>query len=186
MIENQIPNEWNEVLATVQSVFPLAVIAGGALRDLDYDKSVKDIDIFIPISCSPDNMFDHHIHRLFEGKDITMVNASVYGQTLTKEFDRLIYAVYDLKLDGKMYNLIITNDQGNDITTFDFSICQISWNGKTIVTTEAYDETKSNKIIKLMTTKQSAERVAGREGRLKEKFPDYEFDTSLLRSFDVV
>lgn len=43
-----IPEEWRDVLNKTQEVFPQALIAGGSLRDLDYDFEPKDVDIFIP------------------------------------------------------------------------------------------------------------------------------------------
>jgi len=47
ILQLMIPNEWKDLLAKVQKIFPSAIIAGGALRDLDYEISPKDIDIFI-------------------------------------------------------------------------------------------------------------------------------------------
>jgi len=42
-----VPIEWKKFLSTVQTLFPDAVIAGGALRDLIVEKQVKDVDIFV-------------------------------------------------------------------------------------------------------------------------------------------
>lgn len=42
-----IPQEWKKFLAVIQSKFPSAIIAGGALRDLIVDNPIKDVDIFI-------------------------------------------------------------------------------------------------------------------------------------------
>src|SRR3546814_3352677 len=41
----EIPEKWRELLASVRSVFPTAIIAGGAMRDLENGTPVKDIDI---------------------------------------------------------------------------------------------------------------------------------------------
>ena len=43
----EVPWAWTEVLRTVQSVHPEAILAGGALRDLILGGEVKDLDIFI-------------------------------------------------------------------------------------------------------------------------------------------
>ena len=45
-----IPSAWRAALGAVQSVVPQAVLAGGALRDRDNGKKVKDLDIFLPVS----------------------------------------------------------------------------------------------------------------------------------------
>ena len=43
-----IPARWNEILdALHRGGFPEAVIAGGALRDLDNGKPIKDVDVFV-------------------------------------------------------------------------------------------------------------------------------------------
>jgi len=42
-----VPIEWKKFLSAVQTLFPDAVIAGGALRDLIVEKPIKDVDIFI-------------------------------------------------------------------------------------------------------------------------------------------
>lgn len=42
-----IPQEWKKFLSIVQSKYPSAIIAGGALRDTICDNPVKDVDIFI-------------------------------------------------------------------------------------------------------------------------------------------
>jgi hypothetical protein len=42
-----VPTFYKEVLAKVQAVCPRAIIGGGAVRDLFYGKTVKDIDIFV-------------------------------------------------------------------------------------------------------------------------------------------
>ncbi|MEZ2409817.1 hypothetical protein AB6806_23785 [Bosea sp. RCC_152_1] len=42
-----IPGAWLTILAAVQTIHPEAILAGGALRDLDNGRPVKDLDIFI-------------------------------------------------------------------------------------------------------------------------------------------
>lgn len=46
---NDVPLAWRQLLADVQLELPRggAVLAGGALRDLDNGVEVKDLDIFI-------------------------------------------------------------------------------------------------------------------------------------------
>lgn len=68
-----LPPSWGVTLAAIQKVFPEAVIAGGALRDLIIGRPVKDIDIFIKATGSDDDT-----HRFL---------ASIYGEAhaLNKE-----------------------------------------------------------------------------------------------------
>jgi hypothetical protein len=43
----EIPDEWKSALGDIRKVFPTAVIAGGALRDLVMGEHPSDIDIFV-------------------------------------------------------------------------------------------------------------------------------------------
>lgn len=42
-----IPQEWKKFLSNIQTLYPDAIIAGGALRDTILDVPIKDVDIFI-------------------------------------------------------------------------------------------------------------------------------------------
>lgn len=46
--EHSIPQRWKDVLKALQeNGFPEAIIAGGALRDLDHGRKIKDVDIYV-------------------------------------------------------------------------------------------------------------------------------------------
>ena len=42
-----IPAPWKKFLSTIQTLYPSAIIAGGALRDTIVENPIKDVDIFI-------------------------------------------------------------------------------------------------------------------------------------------
>jgi len=46
--EIKMPQIWLDTLGQIQTQWPLATFAGGALRDLDLGRPIKDVDIFIP------------------------------------------------------------------------------------------------------------------------------------------
>jgi hypothetical protein len=48
--EIRVPQGWLDVLSKIQNEWPVATIAGGALRDLDLGRPIKDVDVFIPYS----------------------------------------------------------------------------------------------------------------------------------------
>lgn len=172
-----IPAAWCEVLERVRAEFPKAVIAGGCLRDLDFGKPVKDVDIFIPISCCPDDQFDDALRDMFDA--IELMNASVYGHKLKKEFDRQIFACYDVKEAGIDYNIIVTNDHAAQSSTFDFSICQIEFDGTVVKATAEYLETRDTKVIKLVNA-YPVHRNGKRLARMQEKFPEMTIDASAM------
>lgn len=47
MDDSIVKPAWKKFLATIQSIHPTAIIAGGALRDTIIGNSIKDVDIFI-------------------------------------------------------------------------------------------------------------------------------------------
>lgn len=47
MDDSIVKPAWKKFLATIQSIYPTAIIAGGALRDTIIGNSIKDVDIFI-------------------------------------------------------------------------------------------------------------------------------------------
>jgi hypothetical protein len=54
-----IKREWMDVLGTVrEATYGPALLAGGALRDADHDREVKDLDVFIPVK---DNSQFHYV-----------------------------------------------------------------------------------------------------------------------------
>lgn len=52
-----IPQEWKKFLAAIQTIYPGAIIAGGALRDTIVENPVKDVDVFIQ-DLDPDFVLD--------------------------------------------------------------------------------------------------------------------------------
>ena len=46
---DDIPSSWRELLGEIREVAPDAVIAGGALRDRDNGRPIKDLDVFVQI-----------------------------------------------------------------------------------------------------------------------------------------
>jgi hypothetical protein len=65
-----IPKEWKNFLSSIQTMFPSAIIAGGALRDTICDNQVKDVDIFIEDLAMDWEIDIEAIAKLFEIKVI--------------------------------------------------------------------------------------------------------------------
>lgn len=42
-----VPTEWTKLIRAIRSVHPEALMCGGALRDLEHGRPVKDLDIFV-------------------------------------------------------------------------------------------------------------------------------------------
>jgi hypothetical protein len=169
-----IPQEWLDVLKEVHAVFPSAVIAGGALRDLMHERPIKDVDIFIPVHKdyvgALDNAFEA-IWDLFAGEDCTLDPDSQYGVHKPEEADRDLYAIFKLNRRYK-YDLILCTPDAARIDTFDINICQITCDGKHVKMTGAFAHGFLTKTLKVMNVNRT-DRNAARMERIALKYPDY-------------
>jgi len=146
----ELPAKWLEVLAKVQEVFPEALIAGGALRDLILGREIKDIDVFVRS----------------RGEETQAALASIYGDAKAEHPDLVrdygenvpeLQGVYTLHVgDGDRdwapdspvsddeycpFQIIALNQ---DVTPdsclgrFDFGICRVATDGKTVFIDPAF------------------------------------------------
>lgn len=173
----EIPEEWLKVLAQVRQSFPNAIIAGGCLRDLHYGKPIKDVDIFAPI------VQDELVHALVADVRASL-NVTPPAELTSSEENfieesgrvgqagRTIFAVVPLQSPALMfkYELIVGDTDACDINLFDFSICQIEYDGEVVHWTDAYHDTFMTRTIKVMNSR-PAERHALRCERMQDKFP---------------
>lgn len=116
-----IPDQWIDILSDIQTNDLIAMIAGGALRDLSLGRAPKDLDIFttyIPTD-----------------KNLDSTNMNYEGMQYVKAV-----VTYNVNLDIP-FNLIIHEPCTNIamLESFDFGLCQIGFNGREIIKTPAYD-----------------------------------------------
>ena len=188
----QIPQEWREVLSKVQEVFPTAVIAGGALRDLEYNRPVKDVDIFIPVQRPDGSMEEQEAFIITQMQKLDMhigaeamltpvfacpSNAPLYFKDMKLDLlktGRWVENVQTACIGDTQFEFIFAAPETLDISLFDFSICQISYDGITVRRTPAYLHTQHHGIILYNHDYRNPKRAADRIARMKEKFPDME------------
>lgn len=150
-----IPKEWHELLARVRTLAPDAHLAGGALRDLDNGRPIKDLDIFTRTSVDPEALervigthaFSSAIDGQYTDNMIAVETAIRYVPRCTcpsMEDDIISLCATD---HGSEINLIVLKQEYADIEKnirrFDFGICQIALDlGGEVVRTGAYIEDK--------------------------------------------
>lgn len=175
---HNIPDAWKKILALVQIKFPHAIMAGGCLRDIDYDRldKVKDVDIFVPASDFKTDAFHYSMQALF-GTDVVSDNSGLKeyteGYDLQEAEGRSIFGLYRVPVDGYNFEIIFGSDQTATIEDFDLSICQIGFDGIKVFTTQEYDDTKQSNVIRLVNAR-PAHRNGERVARIKDKFPSME------------
>lgn len=142
-----IPPSWTELLLRIREVCPSAVLAGGALRDLDNGRDIKDLDVFIyaesetQARVAMERLGDAGFSVSWEQND-----ATVYPEDQNLE----VVAVMDLLGFELPVQLIFTNwDTDFIVDRFDYGICRLSWDGKQLVRPPEYDQDKAAKLFRL-------------------------------------
>ena len=172
-----IPQEWQDVLKQVQEVFPSAIIAGGALRDLMHGKPIKDVDIFVPVHldyCGNLYIVYEAMWNAFAGENIIVYPNSQYSVYKPEEADRDLYAIFKLNRTYK-YDLILCTPEAANITTFDINICQITYDGKITRFTGAYAYGFLTRTLKVMNVNRT-DRNQKRIERMLDKYPNFKVE----------
>ena len=119
-----VPFAWAEVLRTVQSVHPEAVLAGGALRDLILGGTVKDLDIFI----GPEATNLQEVLTFRHGwRPIMSVNAD-YVESMRGEVAHVVgYRVPGLEHEVQIIQLKQLDEPHDAIRRMDFAACQVGY-----------------------------------------------------------
>jgi hypothetical protein len=174
--EYSIPQHWKDKLASVQRYFPEAIIAGGALRDLDHGREIKDVDIFV-LDRGTDT--ERLLRRAFDKRPEGVLEATDYH---VGRQSRPVTGVYDFDWGGTAFQVIVVKPgEGSDdfpryiMRDFDLGICMTWFDGKTWHRTFEYQNDEQAKVFQSyipLEGKQldlTKERVA----RLSEKYPDF-------------
>lgn len=139
----QIDERWLAALAKLQTKFPEAVIAGGALRDTYNGKFVKDIDVFVKArgiqtkalieealgreveTLNPDMMteYEEHFGELFAVFDC----GPTFRPPPSDDDEFNIFGEYGPPLQIIALNMDVTLQ--SVVSRFDFGICKIAHNG---------------------------------------------------------
>lgn len=167
-----IPAQWRALMARVNQVAPSAVLAGGALRDLNNDRPVKDLDIFIHGEEDVDAAL-----KLLESLGY-VVSVTFSGDYVDAAKD--VSFAYAAKRAGEIdINIVELRDPTSPlqcIERMDFGICQVAYTGHPeggIIATASYWNDVANQTI----TMTRADSLAGfkwsmrRYERLAHKYP---------------
>lgn len=168
---SDIPEDWKFLLAGVQAFEPAAVIAGGAIRDLDNARAVNDIDIFIPSGGNTRAITD-------------MLREKGYAQTKHfdagyRNVDHTIEDVSTFEAVGKtaigIIRMACSLTVMEWLERFDLGLCQIAFNGRSVFATSAYfaDKAAEQFTLTRSDTKGQFNRSHSRHKRLAIKYPGW-------------
>lgn len=179
-----LPEAWRELLTKVQTVFPEAIIGGGALRDHYLGAPVKDIDIFVR---SRDNEAElvASLGMNFIRLDEEIAEYANHTPGLTGVWDGP--ALCGPGCDGFLCACVrvqIIACPGSDdpymfmwdqLLRFDIGICQLAHNGRQLTSTVEFNFDSVDRrlrIVQLQTDSQR-ERSLDRIERIAGKYPDW-------------
>lgn len=173
-----IPQEWRDFLALVQQVDPFAILAGGALRDLDHGRPVKDLDIFVQPGFN---------HAAFEkllppGSYWPVMRRADYASLVDVQSIWGSYVELARPLEFAEYLPAQIIELNRPMSTFeiigrlDFGLCQIGFDGTTLVRSPVYMTDSTNKTFTLVRIDDEVgARARRREERLSNKYSDFRF-----------
>lgn len=139
--EDDIPAHVRELFSSIKGVADSAVLAGGYLRDLDNGRQPKDIDIFVSLE-QVGAVLAKMEELGFIGGD---VDESADGDISVVDQ----YSFETDKINIEPVNIIVakhcTITPYERFQRFDFGICQIAYDGLSIIVTDNYTTDKENK-----------------------------------------
>lgn len=131
----KLPAMWGAILTALQDHAPEAFIGGGALRDMQMERPVKDVDLFMSEAeqFSPDRralmaafgyQSSDYINFDYTNGDHTLVDAWTFEKPGATPFN--------------LIRLRSDYDFPSALQRFDLGICQIGHNGREVHRTDAF------------------------------------------------
>lgn len=172
-----IPLAWQKELADLRAVCPTAVLAGGALRDLDNGREVKDLDIFIRAMserealCAIELLNASGFHVEHQPSDLTS-----YPEDQNLEVVLIANVVGSDETPP--VQLIFTNwDTDRIVERFDYGICRVAFDGTNLVVSDDYIDDREAQVFRLRRDRPTAISMRGsihRYARLTaDKYPGW-------------
>jgi hypothetical protein len=190
--EHSIPQRWKDVLTALQkNGFPEAIIAGGALRDLDHGREIKDVDIFV-LDHGPSTEED--LEKAFGyAPNRTLTDGSEYhiGRparpvTQVYEFEHdepeLWFTESDHHGTQPFQVIVVKPGEGSHrnfpryvMADFDLGICRTWFDGHVWVKTYEYQNDERDKTFTayIPLSGRQLDLTKERVARLKQKYPEF-------------
>ena len=152
-----LPWPWKTVLSVVQTVWPSAVIAGGAIRDWEHERGIKDVDVFVPAIALSE------IERLFpDAIKIELGDSSIFGADIPYHYTFTRY--------GWLFEVTFKDDLDTLLDQMDIGLCLVKFDGELITRATEYRKDSARKTLTLIR------RTGGEEAHLDKialKYPDF-------------
>lgn len=171
----ELPVFVTETLATIQKEIPHAIIAGGFLRDMDNDRPVKDLDIFIYNS----REYAKWIKReaIADLLDMPLKNVCkkyMYSPTLMGVFDIGNTTKYAVPYPIQIMFTTFESKEGI-VNDFDINLCKVSYDGDQLIYDPTYlQDVQDRSITQSRYTDSNISGQIHHLYRVKDKYVEYE------------
>ncbi len=172
------------MLQRIQRAYPEALIAGGCLRDLHFNKPISDIDIFVNGS--------YHSAGYFRSLIEQSSNQSVIWDRTTKHnnviYQKTIGKIVCFGFEGEKYQVVqkghnVWSKSIND--TFDIGLCMLNWDGIDYCISPHFVIDAAYRRLTLVNSKEHSS--LGHQARVRNKYPEFEWrqeaDTALVNAY---
>lgn len=168
-----IPFTWTQALSIIQRQGqPEAVIAGGALRDLDNLRPIKDIDVFV-YGTRTDHL--HGLRNKLMQLGVTCGEIDPSKCYPIGEVQKVV-GFFDAEFEGLAHQVqvvMLDHPCGVQILDrIDYGICRIAWTGTELIAGPEYAEDKADKVFRMRMVRYGQELASSvhRYARLVTKF----------------
>ena len=120
--------EWCVELNKIQQHYPEAIIGGGALRDLNTDRPIKDLDVFLQY----DDELYNNLCNLYGADNIS--NLDEMSEKLYEDMDTVLGGVYEVVVDGldiplQIIGMTTFGSVDKVSSYFDINLCKLFHDG---------------------------------------------------------
>jgi hypothetical protein len=167
----ELPEAWNATLRVLRASLPSAYLAGGAIRDFDNQRPVKDLDVFFTEQAWSIGGLDDALAKLgyfyksqCPGQYLDGAANEVHGTT--------VYQSTEGQPELNLIQLEPGFNSASIIERVDFGLCQIGADLMGVEYTPAYEYDRTNHVLTL-TRAESVEgvrRSLARYDRLSQKY----------------
>ena len=165
-ITSKIPYEWRTIFDRVFQIDSHAVVAGGAIRDLDHNIPIRDLDIFIR------DKFSYEVTEKFNKK-----SAWTFSE-VKKETDpkyKHIVKSLTVNINKTIVNLVFLDNKNPEVywKHFDYGLCQIMFDGSSVWYSDNYIKDRDRKTLTIcgqIDNREQFGRTLERYEKLKQKY----------------
>lgn len=163
----------DSVLYKLETLFPAAILAGGAPRDWEMGVVAKDLDfyLYLPNTQVADDLMQ--LNRVFVGVEFKSIGGT--GDNTYEDNIPYIKRVYEGVVSGEIVQLILLEspkDCWRVLDDFACDLCRVWYKSGTIHYTKDFKRAMKNGVITYNSKYNKSNR---HYKKMKERFPDWDF-----------